>query len=87
MQKENGTKISDSDSDSGKSHNRRAKSAAPLRNQPPLTSHTGFPSPLDATCNASPVKADSEIPSVSPLGSVPHLTGGSLRQDSFGKLR
>ncbi len=81
IEKENGAKVSQS----GESHN-CAESAAPLRNRrslrpsaPPLTSHTDLPSPLETTCNASPVKADSEVPFVAPLGSVPHLTGDSLR--------
>jgi len=74
MQNENVAKIFDS----GDAQNRPAESIAPLRNQrsfrpspSPLTSHTGFPSPLEGARSASPVKAGSEISSVSPLGSVP----------------
>lgn len=83
--------------DSGDAQNRRVESVAPLRNRrsfrpspSTLTSRIGFPSSLDGACNTSPVKADSEVPSVSPLGSVPQLTGNTLRsrpsrrQTSFG---
>jgi hypothetical protein len=93
MQNENVAKMFDS----GYAQNRRAESIAPLRNRrsfrpspTPLTSRTGFPSPLEGACSASPVKADSEVPSVSPLGSVPQLKGDILRsrpsrrQASFG---
>jgi hypothetical protein len=82
MQNENVAKIFDS----GDAQNRRAESIAPLRNRrsfrpspSSLTSRTGFPSPLEGACSASPVKADSEVPSVSPLGSVPQLKGDTLR--------
>jgi len=82
MQNENVSKISVS----GDAQNRRAESIAPLRNRRsfrPSPSHlpprTGSPSPLEGACSASPVKADSEVPSVSPLGSVPQLTGDTLR--------
>ena len=93
MQNENVAKFFDS----GDAQNRRAESIAPLRNRrsfrpspSPLTSRTGFPSPLEGACGASPVKADSEVPSVSPLGSLPQLKGDTLhskpsrRQASFG---
>lgn len=82
MQTENVAKIFDS----GDAQNRRAESIAPLRNRrsfrpspSPLISRTGFPSPLEGACSAPPVKADSEVPSVSPLGSVPQLKGDTLR--------
>jgi hypothetical protein len=95
MQNENVTKIFDS----GDTQNHRAESIAPLRNPrsfrpspSPLTSRAGFPSsPLEgASCGALPVKADSGVPSVSPLGSVPELKGDTLysrpsrRQASLG---
>ena len=66
--------------------NRPAESIAPLGNRrsfrpspSPLISHTGFPSPLERVRSASPVKADSVVPSVSPLGSVPLHMGDTLR--------
>lgn len=77
MQNENVAKIFDS----GDAQNRRAESVAPLRNRrsfrPSPSSRTGFPSPLEGACSASPVKADSELPS--PLDSVPQLKGDTLR--------
>jgi hypothetical protein len=82
MQNENVAKIFDSED----AQNRRTESIAPLRNPrsfrpspSPLTSRTGFPSPLEGACSASTVKADSEVPSVPPLGSVPQLKGDTLR--------
>lgn len=93
MQSENVDKIFDP----GDAENRRAESVAPLRNRrsfrpspSPLTPRAGLPSPLEGTCNALPVKADSKAPSVSPLGSVPQPMGDTLRsrpsrrQTSFG---
>jgi hypothetical protein len=93
MQNENVAKIFDP----GDAQNRRAESIALLRNRRPfrpspssLTSRTGFPSPLGGACGPSPVKADSEVPSVSPLGSVPQPKGDTLhsrpsrRQTSLG---
>jgi len=82
MQNENVAKIFDSED----AQNRRAESIAPLRNRrsfrpspSPLTSRTGFPSPLEGACGALPVKADSEVPSAPPRGSVPQLNGDTLR--------
>ena len=81
MKNENVAKIFDS----GDAQNRRAESIAPLRNRrsfrpspSPLISRTGFPSPLEDACSAQPVKAGSEVPSVSPLGSVSQLKGDTL---------
>jgi hypothetical protein len=72
--------------DSGNAQNCRAGSIAPLRNRrsfrpspAPLTSRTGYPSPLEGVCSTSPVKVDSGVPSVCPLGSVPQLKGDTLR--------
>jgi hypothetical protein len=77
MQNENVAKTFDS----GDAQNRRAESVAPLRNRrsfrPSPSWRTGFPSPLEGACSASPVKADSEVPS--PLDSVPQLKGDTLR--------
>src|SRR5258708_40257632 len=80
IEKENGAKVSQS----GESHNCLAESAAPLRNRrslppsaPPLTAHTDLPSPLQTTCNDSPVKADPDIPSSPPLSLLTHLTPDS----------
>jgi hypothetical protein len=82
VQNENGSEISDS----GVRNCRPAVPMAPLRNRravrpspPPMSSHTGFSSPLGDSCNSSPVKSVSGVPSVPPLGSVPHLKGDSLR--------
>jgi hypothetical protein len=82
MQNENVAKVFDSTD----AQNRRPESIAPLRDRrpfrpspSPLTSRTGFPSPLEGACGASPVKADSDVPSVSPLGSVSQLKGDTLR--------
>ncbi len=82
LQNENSAKILDS----ADAHNYQAGSMAHLGNRrsfrpspPPLTSRAGFPLPLEGTCNSSPVKADSGVPSVSPLGSVPHVKGDTLR--------
>jgi hypothetical protein len=81
MQNENVAKIFDP----GDVQNRPAESIAPLRTRrsfrpspSSLTSCTGLPSPLEAACSARPVKADSEVPSVSPLGFVPQLKGDTL---------
>ena len=84
--------------DSGDAQNRQAESIVPLRNRrssfrptpSPLTSRAGLPSPLEGPRSASPFKADSAVPSISPLGSVPQLKGDTLRsrpsrrQASFG---
>ena len=85
MQNENVAKVFDT----GDAQNRRAESIAPLRNRrsfrpspSPLTSRTGFPSPLEGACSALPVKADTEAPSVSPLDSVPQLKGDTFRSRS-----
>ena len=82
---------------SGDAQNRQAETIAPLRNRrsfrptpSPLTSRTGLPSPLEGPRSASPFKADSAVPSVSPPASVPQLKGDTLRsrparrQASFG---
>ena len=70
----------------GDAQNCRAELIAPLRNRrsfrpspSPLTSRTGLPSPLERARSASPVKAVSDVPTVSPLGSVPQLKGDTLR--------
>ena len=86
MQNENVAKIFDS----GDAQNRRVEAIAPLRNRrsfrpspSPLTSRTGFPSPLEGAGSASPVKADPGVSSVSPLASVPQLKGDTLRSRPF----
>lgn len=75
IQKENGSKISDS----GKARN--CWGAA--RHSPPMTSYTGFPSPLEGAGSSSPVKSISGVPSVPPLGSVLQ-SRPSRRQVSLG---
>jgi hypothetical protein len=75
MQNENVVDSGDAQNGRAESRNRRSFRPSP----PPLTSRTGFPSPLEGACSASPVKADFEVPSVSPLGSVPQLKGDALR--------
>jgi hypothetical protein len=95
---QNGATMQDENAfDSGDAQNRRPESVAPLRNRrsfrpspSSLASRAGFPSPLEGTRGALPVKADPEVPSVSPLGSVPQLKGDTLcsryfrRQTSLG---
>lgn len=80
MQNENVFGISDSGGarnccPAGPLKNRRA-----VRLSPPLvTSHTGLPSSLEDIRSSSPVKSVPAVPFVTPLGSVLHPNGDSLR--------
>lgn len=83
MQNENWSKISDS----GEARHCCLAEPMPLRNRrevrPSPASHTGSPFPIEDTCSSSHVKSISGVPSVPPLGSVPHLRGDSLQSRPF----